>query len=655
MSSVAIQASPNLASGNTSDQAAVEAHGYRPDIDGLRAIAVLAIVFNHLNVRGFGGGYVGVDIFFVISGFLITGIIDKERAQSRFSLATFYARRVARIFPALFVMLIVVSAFALLFMTPGRTIGFAKSLAATAGFASNFLFYSEAGYFDTASHAKPLLHTWSLAVEEQFYIIWPGLLALALGSWWRKWGIMLAIAALSLIAAEWMAHRDGSAAFYLLPFRAWELALGGMLARMPAVRLPRLLGEVLAMAGLALIGYAVWQLFPPMIFPGINALIPCAGAAAIIFAGKTTLVGRALALRPMRFVGLLSYSLYLWHWPILTFTEAAMIRGEPWLIKTCQLLLSFALAMLSWRFIEAPTRAVIRGWEDAKALRWGGIAICSAFGLAAILAANGGQAWRYTRAQTQVAAFADRDFEQFFRKGRCFIVDASDSLDTAHCLASPQRVRTANRPHVLLFGDSMAAQYWPGIARYQNQLVISQATMAGCRPLYYPAGSKRRCEQFFRATIDGWMVQNRPNLVIMAGNWQEGDMALLPETLARFNRASIRLLLIGPVPQYDAALPTILARAEPFGDPALLASMLSATPFAVNEQMLAMAAAAGTPYYSPVSALCSAGRKCRTYASKAVPIQFDYGHFTPDGSALVFDDILKSVLERKPLETSAAR
>jgi peptidoglycan/LPS O-acetylase OafA/YrhL len=297
---------------------------YRADIDGLRAIAVGSVVLFHAGVPGFAGGFVGVDIFFVISGFLITKIIRDSLQEDRFSLADFYDRRIRRIFPALFAVYLVTYVLGLILLMPGDLKALAKSLLSSAAFGANFHFYGNVGYFDAPAITKPLLHTWSLSVEEQFYVLWPlAMIALARFVKLRYWlPILLCSLVLSLAYAEWEVWRDNaSAAFYMPHARAWELITGALLAiALPRLAFGRRLCEAMVALGLVLIAASIALLSEDRDFPGLNAVFPCLGAALIIAAGARgpTAVSRLLSNKPMVFLGLISYSLYLWHWPLFS-------------------------------------------------------------------------------------------------------------------------------------------------------------------------------------------------------------------------------------------------------------------------------------------------------------------------------------------------
>ena len=333
---------------------------YRPDIDGLRAIAVLAVVLFHADIPGFSGGFVGVDIFFVISGYLITGIIAGHLRRGDFSIIAFYERRARRILPALFVMLACCALVAPFILLAHDYDEFLKSVIAAVTFLSNMLFAKELTYFGETPHYNPLLHTWSLAVEEQFYIVFP-LLMFGLWKFARRHitGILVFAALVSFGINLLATARYPEIAFYVAPTRAWQLLLGSILAvslwPSPHRQWQK---DLLAIGGLVLIGGSIVLLAPGPDYPGMNALYPTLGAALVIYAGAsdTGWVGGWLRQRGIVFFGLISYSLYLWHWPLIVFTKYVAIRELSPLETAAVLAASFAAAVLSWRFVEQPFR-----------------------------------------------------------------------------------------------------------------------------------------------------------------------------------------------------------------------------------------------------------------------------------------------------------
>lgn len=337
---------------------------YRPDIDGLRAIAVLAVLLHHLEVPGFAGGFVGVDVFFVISGFLITRIIVTEVGAGTFKFSRFYVRRLRRLLPALLFTLLVTMVFGFLLLTPEHLIALARSGLFSLAWISNFLFYDEVGYFDIESRFKPLLHTWSLSIEEQYYLIWPALLVVLLGRR-RKWlplaGMLTLLVGGFAVSSVWLAL-DPAGAFFLLPARIFEFAIGGLLVWIaPKYRPSPAAREVTTALGLAMIAAAVVLYSPLTPFPGIAALAPCMGAAFVIYGGEARFAGQILRNPASVGIGKISYSLYLIHWPLIIYFEYWKFGAIEPLDQFMLFTLAIAMAWLMFQFIETPFRRP-EGW-----------------------------------------------------------------------------------------------------------------------------------------------------------------------------------------------------------------------------------------------------------------------------------------------------
>lgn len=332
---------------------------YQAHVDGLRAIAILPVILFHAGL-GFTGGYVGVDVFFVISGYLISGLILKDINADQFRITEFWERRIRRIVPALAVVVLatLIAGWFLFFPEDFKKLG--QSMLAQALLVSNCYFYQDASYFAQGVDMKPLLHTWSLAVEEQFYLVFPFVL-LTLKRFSRKSivpGIVI-LCGTSFVLSVYCSYSHQRANFYLLPMRAWELLIGSLLAasRLPR-EFPRWLTELISGLGLGAILFAVFFYNSNTRFPGATALLPCLGAAAMIWANDRALsvTGKFLASRPMVFIGLISYSLYLWHWPVLVFFKYWSLAPLTFAQSTLLLAASFSLAILSWKFVETPFR-----------------------------------------------------------------------------------------------------------------------------------------------------------------------------------------------------------------------------------------------------------------------------------------------------------
>jgi peptidoglycan/LPS O-acetylase OafA/YrhL len=446
---------------------------YRPDIDGLRAVAVLAVLFYHFQVVPFTGGFVGVDIFFVISGFLITSLIYSETANGALTLAGFYERRVRRILPALFLMMLATTTVAGSVLFPQDLMHYARSLVATALFGSNFYFWSTVDYFDIIAERKPLLHTWSLAIEEQFYLLYPALFWFLRGATQRRLiQLVGTIFLVSFAANIWAIRFAPISDFYLLPFRAWELMLGAMLALSP----PKSSGRIctaLAWLGVALIFFSIFAFSADTPFPGEYALLPCIGAACLIYAGPQTIVGRALSLRPVVFIGLISYSLYLWHWPLLIFVRYVVLRDLLFWEKLALILLSGIVATLSWAYVEKPFRTLGK-ISSGSLLPLAGAGI----GIFIITSAIG----EFSRGLPQ-------RFNPAFRSLVEATVRGPDQCQTPHAVGSHRFCRIGAQGTTpatfVMWGDSHAGAILPAFADIVRRETLSGYTAGrgNCAPL----------------------------------------------------------------------------------------------------------------------------------------------------------------------------
>lgn len=465
---------------------------YRAEIDGMRALAVLPVIFFHAGFESFSGGFVGVDVFFVISGYLITTIIVSELLEDRFSLVNFYERRARRILPALFFVMAACLPFAWLWLNPGDLKDFGQSLLAVSTFSSNFLFWRESGYFDTAAELKPLLHTWSLAVEEQYYILFPVFMLIA----WRfglKLVLWLCIAAFlaSLLLAEWAAYQLPGAGFYLLPTRGWELLLGVLVSFYLLFGKPfssRAINEVLSVLGFGLVVFSIVAFDESTPFPSLYALIPTIGTALLILAAAPrTFVHRLLANPVLVGIGLVSYSAYLWHQPVLAFARHFMVGQEiPEEVLLALCALSLALAWISWKYVEAPFRN--RQTYSRKAVFRFSFLGLSGFALLGLVIhlTNGLETLKlasYSEEQLQtyevIRQSTDYDMQDAMYSGECrfWSVNAAglplEQLEECFSeFGSP----------LLVLGDSHAMNLYNIAARSNQFPFVIGVSQGGCRP-----------------------------------------------------------------------------------------------------------------------------------------------------------------------------
>ena len=338
---------------------------YRKEIDGLRAVAVLPVILSHAGISWFSGGYIGVDVFFVISGYLITSIILEEKKKNIFSIINFYERRARRILPALNVVLIFSTIAAYIYMPASSLKEYSQSLVSVTTFSSNIFFYMTSGYFSQASIEKPLLHTWSLAVEEQYYLFFPIMIVLIglIGERWLVPSVLL-MATISLLFAQLLLSKDAvDANYYLIFSRAWELFFGSIIAfiSLRSLHAVRWKMELLSILGISMIAYSVVFFDNRTPFPGLYTLVPVLGACLIIvFADSKSYVGRFLSRKILVFVGVISYSLYLWHQPLFAFLRLKSIGEPSSYLFVAAILSTFILAFLTWKYVERPFRDKVK-------------------------------------------------------------------------------------------------------------------------------------------------------------------------------------------------------------------------------------------------------------------------------------------------------
>lgn len=498
---------------------------YRPDIDGLRAIAVMLVVLYHAGLSWISGGFIGVDVFFVISGYLITGIIYDEIRAGSFSFKQFYIRRIRRIFPALYAMLAGSLIAAWFLLLPPHIEDFSNSLLSAIGFVSNFYFGSVTeGYFDSNAEASPLLHTWSLAVEEQFYLLWPPLLLLLYrffnGA--RLLLLVLSIVAGSFYFAEVEALRLDDRAYYSILTRAGELLIGGLLAmvhRHYHLQLPRGTVNLAAVLGLVLIVVPALMLDEWSTFPGINALWPCLGAALLIQTGlQSNLINKHLiASRPMVAIGLISYSLYLWHWPILVYADYLLTERTTAVSVTC-VALSFLAAFVSWRLIEQPLRT--RWFPDfSSAIKTGVLVPCGVFALiCGVLLALDGVAVRFDDKVIKQLEMASDGTTR--ARGDCFYANQAELPTELNCTLGAGE----KKPEAILWGDSFANQ----LSGFFDELGLAgnfslrDFTMGVCPPLIDTIRIRHKRGKICRDRNDnviGFIRREEIKTVFMAGYW----------------------------------------------------------------------------------------------------------------------------------------
>lgn len=609
---------------------------------------MVPVLLFHAHLGGMSGGFVGVDVFFVISGFLICSLIVKELDRGDFSILRFYERRCRRILPALFAMFLVTSGLASLVLMPPDMAAFGRSLLSSVCFVSNVYFWKVSGYFDGAADFKPLLHTWSLSVEEQFYLVAPYLLVGISAFLRRRYLTFLIPLALgSLLLSEWGVSRTPSAAFYLLPTRFWEILLGALLAVSRTTGTERRpLREALSLAGLVSILGACFLYSEDTRFPGFAALAPCVGAALIIYAGTggTSLVGRLLASTPFVFIGKISYSLYLWHWPLFALYRYRVARELTWVEAVILLTASFGLAVLSWRFVEAPFRQARAGSGRRAVFLGSGAGALAAATFAGTAMATGGLPSRVPG--FEIVATPGEDEYDVGGQGTCFLDDTQQVSDWGR---DQCWVTRGQGPRVLLWGDSFAAHYVPGI-KHRAHLVkadILQYTLSACPPVIgFNTLSNPPCNAFNQQVLDVIREYDIKG-VIVSGRW---DYALRRHVQPEQIRASLERVLssgvdvhvIGQSPLFGNQVQTLFAQmggssAQPDGWGTVTFST------DLNEK-IASAAPSGIKFIDPLQQFCKLP-SCQ-YREQGKFMIWDEGHFSAYGSEVAVEKYFPYVAQR---------
>lgn len=638
---------------------------YRPDVDGMRALAVIAVVTFHAFPSLLMGGFVGVDVFFVISGYLISSIVLKDLSRGTFSIARFYANRVRRIFPALALVLLACLLAGWFSLLPSEFEQLGKHALASAGFVQNFVLLGEHGYFDAASDAKPLMHLWSLAIEEQFYLVYPVLI-------WCAWRlrlnvltIVLGLASLSFVANLFMVQASAATAFFSPHARAWELLMGAVIACLQHSGWRRvanpgssrsadaLLRNVLSFAGLALVVLPAMVLDKTVTFPGWYALAPVIGACCLILAGPDAWFNRRLLSNAwMVRMGLISYPLYLWHWPILSFLRLLNGGSISVGLTTVAVLSSIGLAIATYRWVEQPVRLGRRGMPRVLIPA---VAVSMAGVLGWAVLWNAGVASRFPLAAQQLLSFK---YEPGLdaRVGDCWLYDGLDAdAFSPECFVVDQKRRA---PAVVFWGDSYAARLYAGIRKeVAPDISVGQFTRNSCPPVLGIGTEvcQRGNEHVLRV-----IAKNPPRTAVLFGAWNfyGTDWGVdsvagrgLTGAVRALKAAGVeRVLVIGPAPTWEKDLPKVVFEQWRQGRsteviPERLVSGWLPAPFDVEAQMTGLLASESVTYFSTLKSMCSTqGCVVSVPGTPRRLVSWDHGHFTLEGAQFVGAEMLASRL-----------
>jgi peptidoglycan/LPS O-acetylase OafA/YrhL len=663
---------------------------YRPEIDGLRALAVVPVILFHAGFELFSGGFVGVDVFFVISGYLITTILIEDIENKRFSIVNFYERRARRILPALFFVMLVCIPFAWMWMLPSQMKDFSQSLIAVSLFASNILFWRKSGYFAAAAEEKPLLHTWSLAVEEQYYVLFPIFLILA----WRfgknrVFWMIVVMAAISLLLSEWGWRNKSTANFYLAPTRAWELFAGSIAAFIVQKRGVQK-NNLLSVIGLSAIIFSIFFYDETTPFPSVYALVPVLGVVLLVlYADKETLAARLLSTKGFVGIGLISYSAYLWHQPLFSFARIRSLEHPSLILMSALSAISILLAYVSWRYIEKPfrcKRTINRIQIFATSLVL--LTSFSAIGLVG----------HFNKGFLQL--FEERiQFLDGFKTAQIRSLKAS----CTHITGFKQRniCVLGNEENIkgIIIGDSHAAMLSEPLNRKMQKLGVGilSFTDGDCPPIIdvWRRDTVNKCNEYNKEAIDYIKSNEEIEYIILSGRWTiyvernsfdnkeggvepEGDMFLdvisngireinseevrqekllkkMQDTLANFDSLNRKIFVVFPVPEvgfepaHNEARYRLHKALEDYD------STHSYDVFLNRNQKVRVAfneidnQLNSTVFFDVSNNLCSEQtRRCNTFNQNNIPLYYDDDHLSSVGSEIIVEEIQQWISANLP-------
>jgi peptidoglycan/LPS O-acetylase OafA/YrhL len=644
---------------------------YRREIDGLRALAVLPVILFHAGFQTFSGGFVGVDIFFVISGYLITSIILAEMEAGTFTLANFYERRARRILPALFFVMLVCLPFAWFLLLPSEMKDFSKSLIAVSAFASNILFWRTSAYFDTAAELKPLLHTWSLAVEEQYYVLFPLFLML----FWKlgKRGILLTLGLVfisSFALAQWAAYAKPAAAFFLLPTRSWEFIVGAFAAfyisQANRKNFPRNLSELSSWLGVALIFFSVFTYTKATPFPGVYALVPTLGTVLIIlFATQQTSVGKILGNKAFVGIGLISYSAYLWHQPLLSFARHKGVTSYDKEVLFLLITAIIVLAYLSWKFIEAPFRnKSVVSKKSIFVFAFLGSLIFALFGSYAIN--KNGDLGKWTIEQKRFLDYFENDLPEWRYTIKKGLLEANRIDCDFYDIPLSRTGKSTNVPVenisnncftkqleqskvVFIWGDSHAQQLNYGLSKLlPAEYEVLQVASSGCIIDLRTFRNKVNYCEYSNWFAYDTVKKLKPDLVIIGQNLGHDSNRMNEIALELKSNGVKKVIFTGPSPHWAPTLPAVVTRLLPFVPNRTFYGVDKSVLELDKKLKLANLNSINFDYISLIDYFCN-GDGCLLHFESDIAesvTSHDYGHLTPIASYHFAKDVLVPFIVR---------
>jgi peptidoglycan/LPS O-acetylase OafA/YrhL len=609
---------------------------YRRELDGIRALAVILVVLFHAGFDFISGGFVGVDVFFVISGFLISRNIIEKR--EKFSFKEFYVRRVRRLFPAAFATIIVTTIVAWFVMTGPDFRAVVESAIAAVPSGSNILFWLQSGYWDAEALSKPLLHTWSLAVEEQFYLVWPALIV-GIASFTQRSKyvfLFLALTLFGMATAEWAAQTIPSAAFYLMPFRVAEFAIGGLYAAVELrygitkPTMPAWLQQALMIIGFTLILYAATQFSEDTVFPGLSAMVPCLGTVILIAVGRAGILGHILSNPVSEYLGKISYSIYLTHWPILSLYNYLILEEMSSLDRFGLIFAALVAAVALFHLIEQPLRRP----RSAKALQSGGVAIVglSAAYLVTVVAF-------FVTPQMSIATIATARIPMMdFQSG-----NETRYLERTRVCPTGCLEPSTDRRNILVLGDSHGTDGWNAMrAAFPNDHVMI-AAVPGCKVYFdmravlaatrMSEADQRRCLDTAASVFENPHLLDSLDIVVFSFHTTLSDLRYMQQTIEFLKRStSGQILVMGNSPVFLRRIPDVI-RERSLDHMATIPGELVDERWRLDEEMGQLARSEGVLFISKWDFLCPTG-ECLAYQDEE-PLTYDTHHMSRS-AALAF-------------------
>jgi len=618
---------------------------YQPEIDGLRAIAVVSVLLFHLEYKFIPGGYVGVDVFFVISGFLITRILYRDVDAGDFSFKRFYLRRVRRLAPALIAVLLATFIAACFFLTPNFLQRFSGALVASVFSVSNIFFWLESGYFDASADLKPLLHTWSLSVEEQFYFVWPALLFLCAGKSRQSMLILFAVlGVVSLAAAKGFTSQDPTASFFLMPFRVYEFAIGAALAMIPVVSLhgsqpiSNKLRELMCLSGLALIAYSIFVFDKSTPFPDVYALVPCAGAALLIAGGSARYSGWALKNPVSVWLGKISYSLYLVHWPIVVLykhiTFEDVVVGKT---RIALLILTMLAAVALYYLVENRFRyglGVSNRGDSRRGLVWFAVPLLM---IAASLHAFTFNGWPGRFDPSLINAIGDIEAKQLVRRQ---YIEGPDSLSNLPFDEPASGDEDSTK--ILVIGDSHATDMFnalyfnvsdtPNVSVRRLEIDDSCMYLFNSGETDQPVALQNRCKRQYQSVQTSNLPESA-DAILLSARWEEPYLSDVSVFISIISRHDASVIIMGRTAEFKSVPSLVMKNGLTSDIGAQLAATRSTDLDTLNEKVSALATELNLAYVDKVPYLCNlSANACDAVDEQGNILYTDYGHWTVEGA-----------------------